>query len=180
MVTSRLGDYRRRDRVLAGQAAAILLAQLAAWLGVAFVGCWLLLWPVERDWGAAFSAAVSSLFTLGYAEPAGAVPAAIVFAAAATGLVIVTLQIAYLPTLHGAFNRRETEVALLDARAGVPSWGPELLARTHYALGSGVSTLDTLPELYAQWNAGPPTWPRATPPTCRWCGSAHRGRCLPG
>ena len=151
VVTSRLGDYRRRDRVLAGQAAAILLAQLAAWLGVAFVGCWLLLWPVEGGWGAAFSAAVSSLFTLGYAEPAGAAPAAIVFAAAATGLVIVTLQIAYLPTLYGAFNRRETEVALLDARAGVPSWGPELLARTHYALGSGVSTLDTLPGLYAQW-----------------------------
>jgi hypothetical protein len=121
VVTSRLGDYRRRDRVLVGQAAAILLAQLAAWLGVAFVGCWLLLWPVERDGGAAFSAAVSSLFTLGYAEPTGAAPAAIVFAAAATGLVIVTLQIAYLPTLYGAFNRRETEV-VLDARAGVPSW----------------------------------------------------------
>jgi hypothetical protein len=26
-----------------------------------------------------------------------------------------------------------------------------LLARTHYALGSGVSTLDTLPDLYARW-----------------------------
>jgi hypothetical protein len=74
-----------------------------------------------------------------------------VFTAAATGLVIITLQIAYLPTLYGAFNRRETEVALLNARAGVPSWGPELLARTHYALGSGVSTIDTLPDLYAQW-----------------------------
>ena len=73
------------------------------------------------------------------------------FAAAATGLVIVTLQIAYLPILYAAFNRRETEVALLNARAGVPSWGPELLARTHYALGSGVSTIDTLPDLYAQW-----------------------------
>src|SRR4029453_9287306 len=31
------------------------------------------------------------------------------------------------------------------------SWGPELLARTHYALGSGVSTLDTLPDLYGRW-----------------------------
>jgi hypothetical protein len=75
----------------------------------------------------------------------------IVFLAAGTGLVIVTLQIAYLPTLYSAFNRRETEVALLNARAGVPSWGPELLARTHYALGSGTSTLDTMPDLYAQW-----------------------------
>jgi len=91
------------------------------------------------------------LFTLGFAEPVGAVPSVIVFLAAATGLVIVTLQIAYLPTLYSAFNRRETEVALLNARAGVPSWGPELLARTHYALGSGVSTLDTMPDLYAQW-----------------------------
>ena len=75
----------------------------------------------------------------------------LVFLAAATGLVIVTLQIAYLPTLYAAFNRRETEVALLNARGGVPSWGPELLARTHYALGSGMSTLDTMPALYAQW-----------------------------
>jgi hypothetical protein len=79
------------------------------------------------------------------------VPAVIVFLAAAVGLVILTLQIAYLPTLYGAFNRRETDVALLNARAGVPSWGPELLARTHYALGTGTSTLDTMPELYTQW-----------------------------
>ena len=42
-------------------------------------------------------------------------------------------------------------MALLNARAGVPSWGPELLARTHYALGTGMSTLDTMPDLYAQW-----------------------------
>ena len=83
--------------------------------------------------------------------PAGAVPAVIVFLAAAVGLVILTLQIAYLPTLYGAFNRRETDVALLNARGGVPSWGPELLARTHYALGSGMSTLDTMPELHTQW-----------------------------
>ena len=61
------------------------------------------------------------------------------------------MQIAYLPTLYSAFNRRETDVALLNARAGVPSWGPELLARTHFALGSGSSTVNTLPALYEQW-----------------------------
>jgi hypothetical protein len=152
MATSRIADYRRRDRVLAGQAAAILLAQLAAWLGISLIGYALLLWPfVPGGLTSAFTAAGSSLFTLGFAEPPGAAPAVIVFAAAATGLAIVTLQIAYLPTLYAAFNRRETEVALLNARAGVPSWGPELLARTHYALGSGVSTIDTLPDLYARW-----------------------------
>ena len=91
------------------------------------------------------------MFTLGFEVPPGTTPAFVVFAGAATGLVIITLQIAYLPTLYAAFNRRETEVALLNARAGVPSWGPELLARTQYGLGSGTSTIDTMPALYAQW-----------------------------
>ena len=152
LAASMTAGYQRRDRVLARQAATILLAQLAAWLGTAFAGYWLLMWPLVRGGiGTAFIVAGSSMFTLGFAEPAGGLPSPVVFAAAVTGLVIVTLQIAYLPTLYAAFNRRETEVALLNARAGVPSWGPELLARTHYALGTGVSTVDTLPGLYAQW-----------------------------
>jgi hypothetical protein len=152
LATARAADYRRRDRLLATQAAAILLIQLAAWLVVAYVGFALLLWPfAARGVVSAFIDAGSSLFTLGFAVPAGAVPAVIVFLAAAVGLLIITLQIAYLPSLYAAFNRRETEVALLNARGGVPSWGPELLARTHYALGTGVSTIDTLPDLYGQW-----------------------------
>jgi hypothetical protein len=152
LVTRNIAEYERRDRVLAVQPASILLTQLVLWLGTVFVGYALLLWPfAPRGVGSAFTASGSALFTLGFSEPAGGVPSAIVFAAAATGLVIVTLQIAYLPTLYSAFNRRETEVALLNARAGIPSWGPELLARTHYGFGSGVSTVDTLPDLYAQW-----------------------------
>ena len=152
LATRAIADYERRDRVLAVQAAAILLSQLAAWLVLSFVGYGLLLWPfVHGGVTSAFTEAGSALFTLGFAEPTGSVPVAIVFFAAATGLGIIALQIAYLPTLYAAFNRRETEVALLNARAGVPSWGPELLARTHYALGTGVSTVDTLPDLYERW-----------------------------
>src|SRR6266566_4295729 len=128
-VAVRVGDYRRRDQLRATQAAAVLLAQLAAWLIVAYVGFALLLWPfAARGVASAFVDSGSSLFTLGFAVPAGAVPAVIVFLAAATGLVILTLQIAYLPTLYAAFNRRETQVALLNERAGVPSWGPEPLS----------------------------------------------------
>ena len=152
LVVPHAPDYQRRDRILATQAAAILLTQLAVWLIVAYVGFALLLWPfAARGVVSAFIDAGSSLFTLGFAVPAGAPPAVIVFLAAAVGLIILTLQIAYLPTLYAAFNRRETEVALLNARGGIPAWGPELLARTHYALGSGMSTLDTMPGLYAQW-----------------------------
>jgi hypothetical protein len=151
LATKPINDYQRRDRVLAGQMAAVLLSQLAAWLTLSFFGYALLLWPfVHGGITTALTEAGSALFTLGFATPTGA-PVAIVLLAAATGIGLVSLQIAYLPTLYAAFNRRETSVALLNARAGVPSWGPELLARTHYALGTGVSTIDTLPDLYAQW-----------------------------
>jgi hypothetical protein len=144
--------YRRRDRILASQAAAILLTQLVAWLGLVFIGFTLVLWPfASAGISSSFTDTGSSLFTLGFSEPAGAAPAAFVFVAAATGLVVVALQVGYLPTLYSAFNRRETEVALLNARAGFPSWGPELLARTYYALGTNVSTIDTLPDLYERW-----------------------------
>ena len=151
-VTRPVSDWVRRDRILATQAAAILVLQLATWLGIFLVGYTLVLWPAQGlgiTW--ALTDAGSSIFTLGFAEPPGTGPAAIVFLAAATGMVVVALQIGYLPTLYAAFNRRETEVALLASRAGVPSFGPELLARQYYALGSGVSTLDTLPGLYQQW-----------------------------
>jgi hypothetical protein len=152
LVTRNVDDHRRRDRWLATEAAVILLAQLLAWMVIVLVGFALMLWPFAgAGIASAFSDAGSSLFTLGYAEPAGSWPGVFVFAGAATGLIIVALQVGYLPTLYAAFNRRETEVALLNARSGVPSWGPELLARTHYALGSGTSTVNTLPDLYSRW-----------------------------
>jgi hypothetical protein len=151
MATGAIADYRRRDRVLAAQAAAILLAQLAAWLGIFFLGYSLLLWPFVPDITTAFTTAGPALWEIGSSHVSGAAEHAIQDIASLSGIITVTLQIAYLPTLYSAFNRRENEVALLNARAGVPSWGPELLARTHYALGSGVSTIDTLPDLYAQW-----------------------------
>jgi hypothetical protein len=145
-------DYKRRDRILATQAAAILLTQLVGWLGSFLAGFTLVLWPLNgRSITQVFIDAGSSMFTLGFAEPGDTGPAAIVFLAAATGMIVVALQIGYLPTLYAAFNRRETQVALLNARSGFPAWGPELLARTFYALGSGVSTLDTLPDLYLGW-----------------------------
>src|SRR5690242_6825923 len=150
VVTSGIADHKRRDRVLAAQAAAILLAQLVAWRGIFFVGYSLLLWPfISTGLGSAFSIASPEVF--GPNAAVGNAQKVLADLAAFTGLVAVTLQIAYLPTLYAEFNRRENEVTLLNARAGVPSWGPELLARTHYALGSGASTINTLPDLYAQW-----------------------------
>ncbi len=151
LLTAPIADYRRRDRVLAAEAATLLVCQLLAWLAVGFLGFSLMLWPFVPSFTDALDTAGPALWFIGDSTVHGWGERLIQYAAAFFGLVTVTLQIAYLPTLYSAFNRRETDVALLNARAGVPSWGPELLARTHYALGSGESTIGTLPELYEQW-----------------------------
>jgi hypothetical protein len=152
LVAALVGDYKRRDRILAAQAATLLLAQIIAWLAMFFVGFALIFWPlVHGGITQAFSLAGPGIWQIGSDLAHGGLQQAILDVAALSGLITVTLQIAYLPTLYSEFNRRENGVSLLNARAGAPAWGPELLARTHYALGSGVSTIDTLPDLYASW-----------------------------
>src|SRR5580704_18250272 len=145
-------DFRRRDRILATHAATLLLCQIIAWLAMFFVGFSLIFWPlVHGGITNAFRLAGPGIWEIGSDEAKGGPQQAILDIASLTALITVTLQIAYLPTLYSAFNRRENEVALLNDRGGFPAWGPELLARTHYALGSGVSTVNTLPDLYANW-----------------------------
>jgi hypothetical protein len=115
------------------------------------LGFALVLLPAVRGVaGRAFSDAGSSLFTLGYSAPTGRASALLEYLAAFTGLVVVGLQVGYLPTLYAAFNRRETEVSLLIARAGSPAWGPEILARTKWGIVDG-DTRPVLDELFRSW-----------------------------
>ena len=94
----------------------------------------------------ALAQSAGAVFTVGTINLSGKANTAVDIAAGATWVVIVALQIAYLPALYQAFNRRESLVAMLESRAGVPAWGPEILAR-HQLVG----ILDTLPDFYASW-----------------------------
>src|SRR6202167_4550920 len=127
------GSYERRDRILAVQAPVQLVGQVVAWLALYQLGFGLLMWsfPGNGDLGSAMEQTGSALCTLGFLVPHTSTGAALDPLAALAGLGTVALQIGYLPTLYAAFNRREALIAMLDSRAGVPSWGPELLARTH-------------------------------------------------
>jgi hypothetical protein len=148
LLAHRFHEYEDRDRVLAAQAPAFLVVLLLSWLVSFLVGFGLMLWPWTDDLAAAMREAVSSLLTLGFASTPSGGPTAIDSLTAAAGIATVAVQIGYLPTLYAAFNRRETEVTLLAARAGSPPWGPELLARTRYGMQTRT---DDLPEFYAGW-----------------------------
>jgi len=152
-LSHRFDTYEARDRFLALQAPLYLIVVLAAWLTGLLVGFALLLWPFMSSGGLihALTVSGSSLFTLGFAAQPGAAPRFLVFCAAAGGLTIVALQIAYLPVLYGAFNRREVLVTMLDSRAGSPAWGPELLAR--HELVDNVQNLGTLYQRWEEWSA---------------------------
>src|SRR2546423_2241748 len=138
--------HERRSRYRSMHAPMILAAQLWSWLGLYFLGYALLLFPQTGRLSRALKESGSSLLTLGFAATGRGTAVAIDLLAATTGLIVVALQIAYLPTLYNAFNRREADVALLAIRAGQPAWGPELLARSHL-----MGAVSELPALYATW-----------------------------
>jgi hypothetical protein len=143
--------WERRDALLASQPVVTLGLLLVTWLAGFVVGYGLLLWLPGGSFPDALREAGSSLFTLGFAARRGTEPSVADFLAAASGLVIVALQIAYLPTLYAAYNRRETEVTLLGPRAGSPAWGPELLARVQMA--NGIEELTVIYQAWERWSA---------------------------
>ncbi len=131
---------------MSGEAPIIILTLLVGWLGFFVLGYGVILLPVTHSWDLAFRESASSTFTLGFTLRSQSRPAAVDFLAAATGMISIALQIGYMPTLYGAYNRRETEVTLLHIRAGNPPWGPELISRA-----TRLSTIETLPSLYENW-----------------------------
>jgi hypothetical protein len=138
--------YERKDALLAPVAPVALVGQLAVWAGFFIVGYALMLEGTTHNLASALAQASGALFTVGTIDLSGRANLAVDIAAGGTWVVIVALQIAYLPALYQAFNRRESLVAMLESRAGVPAWGPELLAR-HQLVG----IIDTLPQFYSDW-----------------------------
>ena len=148
-VSNRLSGYEAKDRLLAFLAPFVLLIVLATWLALVIVGFALMVWALgDITLPGALRESGSSVFTLGFASPHGTGATVVAMCAAASGLVIVALQIAYLPTLYSAFNRREQLVTKLQSRAGEPAWGPEILAR-HQLVG----IVDNLATFYDDWES---------------------------
>jgi len=147
-LSDRFDDWDAKDRILSYSGPLSLLALLVVWLLLFLLGYGLMLWPLvpHHSLASAIRESGSSVFTLGVASSVRPSATVVDFVAGATGLLLVALEIAYLPTLYGAFNRRETLVTMLQSRAGAPPWGPEILARHHL-----VNLTGNLPQLYRDW-----------------------------
>ena len=147
LVADRCSSVERKDKVLAPVAPLSLLVTLVLWLFSFLIG-YALLEAAVSDLGAkaAIDEAGSSLFTLGFASSHRSALTAVDFCAAATGPIVIALQIGYLPALYSAYAAREAEVTLLQSRSGSPPWGPEILARYAQA-----ELLDSLDELFSNW-----------------------------
>lgn len=88
----------------------------------------------------------SAVFTLGFVLPQTPLQTILVFSEAALGLILVALLIAYLPTIYAAFSLRETQVNLLEVRAGSPPSAIELFERYNR-----LNRLEHLHDLWLTW-----------------------------
>ena len=138
--------YATRDRVLSYYGPVALMLLPGWWLVLLATGFAAIFWSLGLPPDQAFVDSGSSLLTLGFARPdvPGGVPLA--FVEAALGLALVALLISYLPTIYGAFSRRELLVNLLEVRADSPPSPIVMLTRMHRLAG-----LDALHDLWERW-----------------------------
>jgi hypothetical protein len=152
MRLTRRSDYKTRDHVFALQAPLGVFAQLFTW-GALNLLCFAALdWALTSDHitGPSLARAIeisgSSMLTLGFDMPNGLARQIAAFADAGVGLTLLALVITYLPSLYGAFSRREALITKLVVRAGRLPSGPRLLTRT-----CQLERFDDLEEVWDPW-----------------------------
>lgn len=137
----------RRERLLSLTGPVAFLVVLAAWLVGFAIGYAFVLVPLldQPPVDVVLASAMATL-TAGFGPGVGGWAAVVSIVATGNGLIVVTLELAYLPSLYAAYNRREAAVTMAARRCRGPLTGTELLAR-HFEAGA----LPQLANLYLDW-----------------------------
>jgi hypothetical protein len=144
----RTHSYEARDRTMAMYAPIALFFMPIVLMGLVLVGFMAIYWALSPlSIIESFKLSGSALFTLGSFTNDAPLLMVFEFAEALLGMILVALLIAYLPTIYSAFTRRETQVQLLEVRAGTPPSPWELIARS-YRTGE----LNDLREFWHDWH----------------------------
>jgi hypothetical protein len=147
----RSASYERRDRIMAMLGPIGLLVLLATWLVLIMTGFTLMYLAVTgRSLARSIELSGSSIFTLGTTTAVDLGPNLLTYVEAGLGLLLLALLITYLPSIYGAFSRREAGVSLLQVRAGNPPRATSMLIR--YTRIEETSQY-RLTELWQQWEA---------------------------
>jgi len=143
--------YAARDRVLALYAPIGLVTLPFVWVALIITGFTGLYWGSGIDpLSEAFVLSGSSVTTLGFARPDDVWVDIFAFMEAGIGLGVVGLMISYLPSIYGAFERREAGVSSLEVRAGLPPSTAELFVR-YTRIGRLAYLEDDVFERFEQW-----------------------------
>jgi len=144
-----------REQALGVFAPLVLVVLLVLWLsglvlgfGVIFYGLRGQLHPLVQDFPTALYFAGTSVLTIGFGDVVATTGLARVLTliAGGTGLGTIALAISFLFSLYGSFQRREILIVMLDARAGAPPSGVNLLETT-----ANLGMVDDLPRLFGEW-----------------------------
>jgi hypothetical protein len=146
-----------RESLLAFYGPLSLIMLLVLWAALMIVGFGVLQWGLGSQFatahgGRGFATDIyvsgTSFFTLGLGDvtPRSALARSVTVIEAGAGFGFLALVITYVPVLYQAFSRRETQVSLLDARAGSPPSAVALLVRLDRAGGR-----DAMAQLLRDW-----------------------------
>lgn len=130
----------RREAVLSFYGPSSLLLLVGIWAIILVLGFAFLHWATgtpfntpdnQHDFWTDLYFSGTTFFTLGLGDvvPMSGISRLLTVVEAGTGFAFLALLIGYLPIVYQLFARRETNVSLLDQRAGSPPCAAELIRR---------------------------------------------------
>jgi hypothetical protein len=159
-----LGNRRRRverrENFLGAFGPAVLLVLLAFWglslvlgYGLVLDGLKSQLAPPPSTFWRSIYFSAGTLLPLSYGDivPAGGLAQVVVLAESATGVIVVALVISLLFSLYQSFQSREEKVVTLDALAGAPPSGLQILETS--AVDRMPHRLEETFDEWRQWSA---------------------------
>ncbi len=145
---------KNRERYLSFYGPLSLLMLIIVWAGGMMAAFAMVQWavgPPNMTLHESLYLSGTTFITLGMGVPHTRMARVVVILEAGTGFGFLAMVISYLPVLYQSFAARETNILLLDARAGSPPTAAELFRR--YAKGHGLVAIDSVLKEWEIWSA---------------------------
>jgi len=158
-VARRIGSIKSRETFLSFYGPLSILLLFVVWATLLVIGFGLVYYSAtgpdstHPNLTMCFYLSGTTIFTLGIGDVTPHTPVERILTVVESGLGFgfLALVLSYLPVIYQAFSRRESNIVLLDARAGSPPSAAELLRR--HADQIGLAALEQLLRDWERWSA---------------------------